>query len=498
MLVDIKRDGRMRQEEFMIAMHLVKRRSSGEEIPTSLPPSIQPTSPQSPNTPSSSTSSPSNVLAKKQPPPVPPKRRDSLLKGTNPFPVNSKYSSSATISPPVSSPALNQSVERSQSFRSSNSSVTLSSSLSSGSSPFEDPEHLKQPLSETRAHSPPPPPPPPPPPSTPPLPVDIYQKALDKYKDEISTLSNQVESQSKTQNRLWETNEALRLENEILKTQVKETERMMSEVFVANELESREFRDRFEQEITQLMGKLEEKENECGDHHRRITVLCNEERELREKLRESEGTLAKSITEAVELRQVIDSKKDEIEDLKGRISVMTKALSEESGSSRYSGMNHRELKVLIRDVTKENEGLKGRVRDMERSMEQLLLSTRQAKYNEIESENRKLKMQVRELESVVTQLQSSVSPSASWVQKAENLARENQKMQSQLQDGKRVYADYRSTTESRIVEMEQQLEALKQENTRLKVDIHAATEGRREEGTLPPPGYDEPFVAPPV
>jgi DNA repair exonuclease SbcCD ATPase subunit len=106
-------------------------------------------------------------------------------------------------------------------------------------------------------------------------------------------------------------------------------------------------------------------------------------------------------------------------------------------------------------------------------------------------------MQMRELESVVTQLQSSVPPSASQLQQVDNVAKENGKLRAQLQDGKRAYADYRSTSETKIVDLEQKLEALKQENTRLKVDIHAATEGHREEGTAPPPGYDEPFVAPP-
>jgi epidermal growth factor receptor substrate 15 len=315
-------------------------------------------------------------------------------------------------------------------------------------------------------------------------------------------LSKQVESllsQLEAQNILRETNEALSLYNEILKTQVKDTERMMSEVLSANESESVGSQEQFAQEITRLMGELEEKETRCSDQHRRLSVLANEERELREKLHESEGTLAKSITELAECRQVVDSKKEEIDDLKGRLSVMTKELSDESGSSRggSAGMSLRELRVFNRDVTKENEGLRAQVRALERSMEQILLSTGHAMYNEIHAENRKLRMQKRELESVVTQLQSSVSPSTSQLQQVDNVAKENGKLRSQLQDGKRAYADYRSTSETKIVDLEQKLEALQQENTRLKVDIHAATEGRREEGTVPPPGYDEPFVAPP-
>ena len=352
-----------------------------------------------------------------------------------------------------------------------------------------------QPLSkipESRTQSPPPPPPP----------DKVHQETSNRLKDEISTLSKQVESllsQLEAQNILRGTNEALRLENEILKTQVKDTERMMSEVLSANESESEGSQEQFAQEITRLMGELEEKETQCSDHHRRISVLSSEERELREKLRESEGTLAKSITEIAEYRRVIDSKKEEIDDLKGRLSVMTKGLSDESESSRggSAGMSYRELQVFNRDLTKENEGLKRQKRDMERSMEQILLSTRHAQHNEIERENRRLRMQVRELESVVTQLQSSVSPSPSQLQQVDSVTKENGKLRSQLQDGKRAYADYRSTSETKIVDLEQKLEALKQENTRLKVDIHAATEGRREEGTLPPPGYDEPFVAPP-
>jgi predicted RNase H-like nuclease (RuvC/YqgF family) len=74
--------------------------------------------------------------------------------------------------------------------------------------------------------------------------------------------------------------------------------------------------------------------------------------------------------------------------------------------------NNRELRVVIRDVTKENDILKSEVRDMHRSMEQLLLSTKHAKYDEMELENRKLKKSVGELENMVIQLQTSVGVSS--------------------------------------------------------------------------------------
>jgi hypothetical protein len=47
-----------------------------------------------------------------------------------------------------------------------------------------------------------------------------------------------------------------------------------------------------------------------------------------------------------------------------------------------------------------------------------------------------------------------------------------------------------------MVELQQKIEELTQENNRLKVDIHDAGEGSREDGNVPPPAYVEALVSP--
>ena len=41
-MADYDKDGRMNNNEFSIAMHLIKRRLEGHEVPDSLPPSLNP------------------------------------------------------------------------------------------------------------------------------------------------------------------------------------------------------------------------------------------------------------------------------------------------------------------------------------------------------------------------------------------------------------------------------------------------------------------------
>jgi len=84
---------------------------------------------------------------------------------------------------------------------------------------------------------------------------------------------------------------------------------------------------------------------------------------------------------------------------------------------------------------------------------------------------------------------------SSRLQSSEALTKENEQLKSQLQDGKRSFADYRSTSETKIVELQQKIDALAQENNQLKLDIRE--EGSQEDSSVPPPAYDESFVASP-
>jgi hypothetical protein len=49
---------------------------------------------------------------------------------------------------------------------------------------------------------------------------------------------------------------------------------------------------------------------------------------------------------------------------------------------------NRELRVVVKDVTKENDNQRSEIRDMHQSIEQLLLSTKDAKFDGIELVNR--------------------------------------------------------------------------------------------------------------
>lgn len=337
-----------------------------------------------------------------------------------------------------------------------------------------------------------------PPLASPPV-VNDHEEQLEKSKDQISRLSQQIEAllaQVKAQNELSATNDALRVENNIYRSQVKDMERMMADILSVNESESAGSQEKYAEDITRLVGQLAEKEAHAEDQERRLRALTEEEKELRMKLRESDTTIARHVAEAQEYRQTIDSHKQQIEELTARVADMTKDLAAEPESSRNGTTSNRELRVFIRDVTRENDSLKSEVRDMHRSMEQLLLSTKHAKYDEMELENRKLKKTVRELEVMVTQLQHSVgldSSSSSLAARAEALARENEQLKLQLQDGKRAFADLRSSSETRTVELQQKIEELTQENNRLK---HEASQGPQEDGSVPPPAYDDAFVPP--
>ena len=511
-LVDLNRDGHLTIDEFAIAMHLIQRKAAGEELPKTLPPSLIPPSLRSQFAPKTSPTSPKLPINKGKPPPPPPKRQNSILNGQNsistrsrsisyitpPTPVDSK--SSAPRSPPISPKPTRLRSRASVSYASAPSTSAVASPTSQSFtellSPFEDPAHQPLHLPLPQRLTPPRRSPSP----SPRLPDTPNNEALEEFKKEIARLTAQVESllsQLTAQNRLRDSNENLRNENDCLKSQLRDMERTVSEVLSANDLNGSQ--EQLTQEITRLNAELVNKESQTEHAERMLSVLKQEEQELRASLREAQAATTKAKTEADELRQKVTAQEEEIEDLSGRLADMSNAMAEPN-----SATNNRQLRLVFKDVTKENEKLKGEVRDMQKSMEQLLLSTKfHAQYDELDRENRRLKQHIQELEFIATTSQTSqngngrLSKSGSNPRGTENLTKENEQLRSQLRDGQAAFADFRSRSETKSVELQQQIDNLTHENNRLKIDAQSSTRTRPQEDNVPPPSYDDSFVVPP-
>ncbi|PPQ79333.1 hypothetical protein CVT25_002563 [Psilocybe cyanescens] len=505
-LADLDRNNRLTKEGFAIAMHLIRQRMAGKEVPQTLPLSLTPppSLPQSPKprmsvivtSDASPNRSPTLSMKSKPPPPPPPKRDRSMsLKGPNgvagharPPSIPEKFPGHLSL--PVT-PIPSSSVLRSgpSSAVSSSTSPSIPSLLPAEQlSPFEDP------LSSATAYSPssrqytPSPAPSPRPPDT------VNTEVLEGFKRETARLSLQVESllsQLTAQNRLRDSNEALRNENDTLKAELREMERTVSEVLSASDMNGTHEL----QEVDRLTAELANKEVQHENMERMLAVVTQDKEELRVSLRESQQATQKAKSEVEDLRRTINTQTEEITELKSRLSDMTKAMSEPTSTT-----NNRELRVLIRDVTKENDSLKGELRNMQESMEQLLLSTKfHARYDEVERENNRLKQHVQDLELIAAQSHSCGGHTGGSSSRGlEGLTRENERLKAQLRDGQRVFAELRSSSETRAVELQQKVDNLTHENNRLKIDVNATrTRQPREDNSVPPPAYDDAFVIPP-
>ena len=274
----------------------------------------------------------------------------------------------------------------------------------------------------------------------------------------------------------------------------------MSEVLSANDLNGSQ--EQLTQEITRLNAELVNKESQAENAERMLALLTQDEQELRASLREAQAGVTKAKTETDELRQTVATQAEEIKDLSGRLADMSNAMAEPNPAA-----NNRQLRLVFKDVTKENEKLKGELREMQKSMEQLLLSTRfHAQYDELDRENRRMKQHIQELEIIATTSQSSqhgngngrLSKQNSNPHHVETLTKENELLKSQLRDGQRAFADFRSTSETKAVDLQQQIDSLTHENNRLKIDAQSSTRTRpQEDNNVPPPSYDDSFVVPP-
>lgn len=276
---------------------------------------------------------------------------------------------------------------------------------------------------------------------------------------------------------------------------MREMERTVSEVLSANDQNGSQ--EQYIQEIGRLSTELANKEAQYESAQRMLTVLTEEDKDLRRELRESQMATTKAKSETEGLRESVASHEEQITDLNTRLADMGKALAEEPSSTS----DNRELRVLFRDVTRENDNLKSQVRDMQTSMEQLLLSTKfHARFDEVERENRRLKSHVQELEMFATQLQTTNNPDPSLTQRqqrqaSEEVARENEKLKAQLQTGHRAFAEYQSTSETKLEELQQKLAAMENENNRLHMELVGASgQGQgQEDNNVPPPAYNDSF-----
>ena len=492
-LADLNGNNCLTKDEFAVAMHLINRKTAGDEIPASLPPSLVPPSMRSKTTRSSppASLSPKQLAKFKSPPPPPPKREPSHGKRNNgcgsgvlsinlttPDDFLSKLLPTLPLPPnPITSPKVKS--------RSSTSPLTPSNHPEVKIiSPFEDPingtspKH-HSPLRETKS-----------------LPSDhSNNESLEEFKKETSRLTLQVDSllsQLAAQNNLQDANETLRKERDSLKAQMRDMERTVSEVLSAHDQNGSQ--EQYIQEIHRLSTELASKEVENETTQRLLAVLTEEDSDLRQQLRESQAATTKAKSEVDDLRQNIASREGEITELRAQLSDMEKAMAEGPASTS----DIRELRVLLRDVTRENDRLKGQVRDMQKSMEQLLLSTKShAKFDEVERENRRLQDHVQELQILATRLQFSDNSTQQQKQVSDEVARENEQLKNQLQNGRRAFAELRTSSETTMDELRRRLATMEHENNQLKMQVENSSEQGQEDNTVPPPAYNDSFAIPP-
>ncbi|KAF9477811.1 hypothetical protein BDN70DRAFT_90513 [Pholiota conissans] len=518
LLADLNRDNRLTPDEFAIVMHLLRQRLAGEPVPETLPPELlSPTLKTKFRV--SGIPPPFSPPLKAKPPPPPIPRKD--IHPAPPVPSkdqssisipNGRHSRartiSAVVSPASSNPRYSMPLSPPLSPSASMHRLKPKSSLSATSpmsfltsparpraassellSPFEDPEGELHSNTPSRIPSPSPSPQPP---SSDTSGLEALEQSFKKETGRLTLLVESLRAQLLEQGQLREVNTKLQKQNDTLKSELRDMERTVSEVLSANDrLGSQE---QYIREIDRLTAEVESKETESGSLKRVLDVVKEEEERLRTALRESEAVATKSSNEVTELRSTITTQTSEIQQLKSRLADMSNAMAEPS-----SATNNRELRVLLRDATKENEGLKTELRDTQKSMERLLLSSKfPTQMDELQRENRRLKEQVQDLRMLAMTVQSSSAAAANTPSsRAAEVARENEQLKQQLKDGQRAMADLRERNETKLVEMQQQIDSLTHENRRLKLDMNARGRPPHEDNSVPPPAYDDSFVIPP-
>ncbi|KAJ3509341.1 hypothetical protein NMY22_g16331 [Coprinellus aureogranulatus] len=177
---------------------------------------------------------------------------------------------------------------------------------------------------------------------------------------------------------------------------------------------------------------------------------------------------------------------------------LAKAIYQKQLKSGGSDSDEEETQLKLADVTKENQTLKGRLREMEKSMEQLLLSSRDTgRVEQLQRENRELKLHIQDLEQVSAQLQSQHEDSQ--VQQLQHVlgvvSRENDGMKVRIREMQAGVVQMRTEHESRMAEMQRRLDSLTAENAQLKTQLQNSPAPRghhdeEEDMSVPPPAYD--------
>lgn len=323
----------------------------------------------------------------------------------------------------------------------------------------------------------------------------IEDDPLDELRTETKTLRKQVDTllqQLSSQNDYRTQNDELRKENGDLKTKVGELETNMASILTQMQSNDNALSEELTREIKRLarrVGELEQTESQLQATAGILEVTKRDNARLSNQVRELRAAEATHKVEMEAAQHATSELERENEEVNGRLADVMKAMSE-PGDARAS----REVKIMLADVTKENQSLKGRLREMEKSMEQMLLSSRDTgRADQLQRENRELKLHIQDLEQVTAQLQSQHEDSQ-LQQVLVAVTRENEGMKARIRDLQSGTVQTRTQHESRVADMQRRLDELAAENAQLKTQLQNTPPPRRgeeeEDMSVPPPAYD--------
>lgn len=475
-LAAIRNDSYLNSDEFAVAMYLVQDRLAGKDIPHELPKHLMPPSLRS---------SPGISSPKETPPPFPvPTLYDVALPHRSTQSTSSYFSDrEPEVEPGPPLPAKLQST-MSLTFLTENPTSRSrdapgrrrTSTLGASSKPLPS---LKPPLEG----------------------VDDDDDPITDLRNETKTLRKQVDTllhQLGSQNDFRIANETLRKENGDLKLKLTEVETSMASILHQMQSNDNALSDELTREIgrlTRRVGELEQTESQLQQTVGILEVAKRDNALLASQVRDLRSAEATHRVEVEAARTAADEVERENGVLRQRLGDMTKAMSE-PGDARSS----RELRLLMQDVTRENQEMKEKMREMERSMEAMLLSSRDSgRLEQKRRENRELQMQVQELEQLTAQLQKS-NEDSHLQQILVVLTRENEGMKVRIREMQAGAAQVRGEHDTRVQDMQRKIDQLMAENSQLKTQAQQARSSRRHEDdedmSVPPPAYDDNFIPP--
>lgn len=336
---------------------------------------------------------------------------------------------------------------------------------------------------------------------------DVDNDAFNELRNETKGLRSQVEelmTQLRNQGESQISNQNLLKANAVLKSQLHEVEQSLSQVLSAHE--GQVSTEELTNQITQLSSRnfdLENERLEVEESSRLLAEVSQSNEDLKQQItnaRRAELTATEALTESrgviQDLRREVTDWKEKYEKLDeernnliARVSDMQKVIAEPNSTSSI-----RELRMLLKDVTRENEKLKGRIRETEKSMTQLLLSSKDhARQEELLAENRRLTSQLRELETVANRIHST-SGDQNLRRVVEEMKRESGALKAQLREKDQAAAQAQTANDQRIGELQQKIDSLTRENTHLKRIRQNPPRDPEHDSSVPPPAYDDAFV----